>query len=303
MSYCIMHIAKRHRQDIGGLQREANREMNDGKYHNNVDLAKSKDNIYLIHSDNWYRDIHIKLDKHRIRRVRKDAVMAITGLYSASPDWFKGSTRCDMISYFEDCLKFHECHYGPIISAVVHLDETTPHLHICSVPITPDGRLSAKELVGNRSNMTRLQTRFAIEVGRMYGLQRGEDRSADARHQHKSEQEYAIERNNESIAAQQRAIMQGLRELQDTENRRQELLRDTARIREKLQEAQKSLQQAISCNAQEQLKELTNMVNITLDNLPEKYASAFMDEFNRVFEDFQKTNNVIQEYWKGEDER
>lgn len=290
MSYCIMHVAKRHRQDIGGLQKEANREMADDKYNNNVNPGKSQENIYLVQSDNWYRDIHVKLDQHRIRHVRKDAVMSITGLYSASPDWFKDSSRCDMIAYFEDCLRFHECHYGPVISAVVHLDETTPHLHICSVPITPDGRLSAKELVGNRSNMTRLQTRFAVEVGRMYGMKRGEERSADAYRKHKTEQEYVIGKNNESISEQQKAIMQGLQELHDMEKRRQSLMRriDTAH-----KELQRYIQEGIASNVQMQLDELINAVNMTLERLPEEYADAFIEEYNLVAEELKETNQII----------
>ena len=30
--------------------------------------------------------------------------------------------------------------------AYVHMDETTPHMHYASVPVTEDGRLSAKSL-------------------------------------------------------------------------------------------------------------------------------------------------------------
>lgn len=282
MSYCIMHVAKRHRQDIGGLQREANREMDEGKYHNNVDLNRSMDNIYLVRSDNWYRDIKAQLESRGIKRVRKDAVMAITGVYTASPDWFRTSSREDMIAYLEDCMRFHAKYYGPVISAVIHMDETTPHLQICSVPITQDGRLSAKDLIGNRQHMTHLQTRFAREVGAMYGLQRGEDRSADSMSRHKSEQEYVIERNNESIAAQQRAITQGFRELTEIEAQRQFVRQDIANLHNELDKAHIALQEAQSNNIQLQYDYMIDVVNTALNRLPDDVSSMVVQEIDNV---------------------
>ena len=302
MSYCIMHIAKRHRQDIGGLQKEANREMTQDKYQNKVDFKKSKNNIYLVRSDNWYRDIKAQIDQHKIKRVRKDAVMAITGIYSASPDWFKTSSEADMIAYLEDCMRFHCKYYGPVISAVIHMDETTPHLQICSVPITSDGRLSAKELVGNKKHMTQLQTRFAREIGAMYGLQRGEDRSADARNRHKSEQEYAIECNNATISAQQRAIIQGFRELSDVESQRQDIKKDIDNAYKELQEARTAIQEAYADNAQYKLRELIDDINMTLERIPAPYASAFMDEYDRIIETKEEKRSVM-DYLTNEDGR
>ena len=50
--------------------------------------------------------------------------------------------------FFEHCAKFFTERYGKenIISAVVHLDETTPHMHLNLMPITSDGRLCSKQL-------------------------------------------------------------------------------------------------------------------------------------------------------------
>ena len=61
-----------------------------------------------------------------------------------------------------------------IISAVVHMDEKTPHLHLCFVPLTKDGRLSAKEILGNKKNMIRWQDDFyACMAERWPELERG----------------------------------------------------------------------------------------------------------------------------------
>ena len=50
--------------------------------------------------------------------------------------------------FFEDSVRWFSDRYGAdrILNATVHMDETTPHLHVGVVPITQDGRLSAKAI-------------------------------------------------------------------------------------------------------------------------------------------------------------
>ena len=79
-------------------------------------------------------------------------------------------------NFFSDCTKFFAERYGKenIILAVVHLDETTPHMHLNLMPITPDGRLCSKQLF-DKPQLQQLQTNFYEEVGKKYGLQRGKE--------------------------------------------------------------------------------------------------------------------------------
>ncbi|WP_241357629.1 plasmid recombination protein, partial [Escherichia coli] len=67
-----------------------------------------------------------------------------------------------------------------IVTASIHRDETSPHMTAFVVPLTQDGRLSAKEFIGNKAQMTRDQTTFAASVADL-GLQRGTEGSK-ARH-------------------------------------------------------------------------------------------------------------------------
>src|SRR5690606_38021243 len=55
---------------------------------------------------------------------------------------------------------------------VLHRDERTPHLHVVTVPLTKDGRLSAKEVMGNRKDMQERQDRYA-DAMKVFGLNRG----------------------------------------------------------------------------------------------------------------------------------
>ena len=83
--------------------------------------------------------------------------------------------------FFEDCVKFFADKYGAenIISAVVHMDETTPYLHLNLVPIT-GGKLCSKDLFSPKK-LSLLQTELAEVVGKKWGLKRGKIGST-ARH-------------------------------------------------------------------------------------------------------------------------
>ena len=93
-------------------------------------------------------------------------------------------TNREIRAYFAYALKFLEGRQRPdtFLSAVVHMDEKTPHLHLCFVPLTPDGRLSAKEIIGNRKNLVKWQDEFWQHMVKQYPeLERGESASQTGR--------------------------------------------------------------------------------------------------------------------------
>ena len=64
----------------------------------------------------------------------------------------------------------------------MHMDEKTPHMHLCFVPLTADKRLSAKEIVGNKKKLTQWQDRFWEHMVKKYpDLERGESASETGR--------------------------------------------------------------------------------------------------------------------------
>jgi len=105
---------------------------------------------------------------------RKDAVLAIEYVMTASPEWFETATPREQAKFFTLSKMWLEEKYGKdrIVAAVVHRDEVTPHLSAYVVPLTEDGRLSAKEFIGSRKKMSDDQTSFAESVSRL-GLERG----------------------------------------------------------------------------------------------------------------------------------
>ena len=108
----------------------------------------------------------------------------IVPLRFTNAKFFKDKTNREIRAYFAYALKFLEGRQRPdtFLSAVVHMDEKTPHLHLCFVPLTHDGRLNAKEIIGNRKNLVRWQDEFWQHMVRQYPeLERGESASQTGR--------------------------------------------------------------------------------------------------------------------------
>ena len=120
-------------------------------------------------------------------RRRKDAVLAIEYLVTASPEFFKDAgmnTTHTRASFFNAALAFLRNLHGHanVLNATLHLDETTPHLVAYVVPLNASGKLCAKDFLGGRAKLAKLQSDFYEGVGKGFGLQRGV-RGSRASHQ------------------------------------------------------------------------------------------------------------------------
>ena len=113
-----------------------------------------------------------------ISKRRKDAVICLEYLITASPahfgEWRESGNHGQ--DYFADSIAWLEKKHGKqnVVCTSIHLDESTPHLCAYVVPLTKDGRLSAKDFVGGRKVLADLQTDFAERVGKKHDLERGE---------------------------------------------------------------------------------------------------------------------------------
>ena len=110
-------------------------------------------------------------------KVRKDAVLMCSFVVGSDRQFFGKLSLQEQQQFFVDCARFFAERHGEnnIISAVVHMDETTPHLHLNLVPIA-GGRLCAKQLF-DRKALQALQTDFHSAVGKKWNLQRGREGS------------------------------------------------------------------------------------------------------------------------------
>ena len=105
-------------------------------------------------------------------------------MFTATPEFFNGKKLPEIRRYFEEALRFFEQFQSreTIISAVVHMDEKTPHMHLSFVPLTADGRLSTKEIVGNKKKLTWWQDKYWEHMVQKYpDLECGESASQTGR--------------------------------------------------------------------------------------------------------------------------
>lgn len=168
--YGIMRFAKYKGPEIGNI--EAHNERTKERYASNpdVDVSRRKYNFHLVKPVQKYRTEAEKQIAAAGCRTRKDSVRVVEVLFTASPEFFRGKKRAEIRAYFEEALRFFEQYQNKanIISAVVHMDEKTPHMHLSFIPLTADGRLSAKEIVGNKKKLTQWQDRFWEHMVRKY---------------------------------------------------------------------------------------------------------------------------------------
>ncbi len=182
--YGILRFAKYKGPEIGRI--EAHNERTKETYASNPDVDKSRShlNIHLITPKQSYRAEAERQIAEAGCRTRSDSVRVVEALITASPEFFKGKKPAEVREYFELALRFIEKNQSKetILSAVVHMDEKTPHMHLCFVPLTEDKRLCAKEIIGNRKNLTRWQDGFWKTMVQKYpDLERGESASKTGR--------------------------------------------------------------------------------------------------------------------------
>jgi len=182
--YAIIRMAKYKGGTVSRI--EAHNERTKEKYASNPDIKTelSKYNFHPFKYQGKYRAVSDRMIREAGCKVRKDSVTMVETLITASPEFFAGKKPREIIEFFEYALEFMKTRQDPrtYLSAVVHMDEKTPHMHLCFVPLTPDNRLSAKTIVGNKKALTKLQDDFhAFMVKKYPDFERGESASTTGR--------------------------------------------------------------------------------------------------------------------------
>lgn len=175
--HAILRFTKHKAGPAGAL--EAHHERTKEKYASNpdIDTAKSTDNFHIIQPTQKYRQEINSRIKEVGCKTKKDSTMFVDTLITASPEFFSDRSKKEIKAYFTEAVTFMEKKLGRgnIFYAVVHMDEKTPHLHLCFTPITDDGRLSAKEILGNRAQLSKWQDEFHAHMKKSFPvLRRGE---------------------------------------------------------------------------------------------------------------------------------
>lgn len=180
MQYAILRTQKLNsRVSIGRSLRHAFRQVPTP----NADAERTPDNTHVGASSS--KEAMAKLDERLPAKHRKDAVLCIEYLVTASPEAMRAMGRADQDAYFNDALHWLRARHGAanVVYAGIHRDETTPHMYAYVVPLDPvTKRLNAKRWLGGATALSEMQTDFAEQVGARHNLVRGIEGSK-AKHQ------------------------------------------------------------------------------------------------------------------------
>lgn len=164
-STLAMHVTK-HKHGTRGQQRHNERKEGQKHRNRNIDPTRTKDNVWLKPDDGktYNERIQAILEENYTgkRKPRFDAVKMCEITVQIGGDLAENGTEEEQVEALKQAFEELRETYGEknIVSAVIHVDETTPHLHFDFVPITKKGGLSAREVVGDRAQMRKTQARF-----------------------------------------------------------------------------------------------------------------------------------------------
>lgn len=190
--FAIMRFSKYKGPEISWI--EAHNERTKETYASNPDIDTSRTHLstHLAFPSQHYRAEAERQIREANCRVRSDSIRLVEVLFSVSTGYFDGKSPEDIRAYYQRSLDFLCIQQEPstILSATIHMDEATPHMHVVFVPLTPDHRLSAKEILGNRKKLIQWQDRYYEYMAARYpDLSRGES-AVQTKHQHMDTQEY-----------------------------------------------------------------------------------------------------------------
>lgn len=176
MPYAILRFQKRKAGGVSAIERHNERKKEAYKSNPDIDLAQIKDNYHLVRPPSTYRKEINRLIEQAACRVRRDSVVMVETLITASPNFMSSLSPPEQREYFERAFTFISERIGQqnILSSTVHMDEKTPHMHLSFCPITKDNKLSAKLILGNQAQLSKWQTDFHRYMSaRWPELQRG----------------------------------------------------------------------------------------------------------------------------------
>ena len=238
MSYIVLHMDKFKKEAVRGIQSHNNRER-ESRSNPDIDYQRSAGN-YDLHGQaaDYAQAIQNRIDDLLlVKAVRKDAVHMCGLIVSSDSAFFESLSQEDTRRFFEESKAFLTEFVGEqnVISAMVHLDEKTPHMHFLHVPVTPEGRLSAKTIY-TRESLKKLQTELPRHLQSLgFDVQRGVEQEPGAAKKHLNTREFK----------QQQEALRGLeKEAEAVSASLEQHQREASTLQERLQSYERQAQEA-----------------------------------------------------------
>lgn len=187
MSYAIVRNEKLTRAEINGKGTHNDRKA---KNHTNKDIDPTRThlNYYIKKNELTYtKEFDKYLKENNLQcHLRSNSIIMCQMVFTSDQAFFDKIGEKETKRYFDECYKFI-CNYKNlgeknIISAVVHLDEGAPHLHLMFVPVVhtkdKDGKeiekICARDFWKGRDSYRKLQDAYFKHVkSKGFNLDRG----------------------------------------------------------------------------------------------------------------------------------
>ena len=215
MSFSICRIAKIKSSGVTWIQIHDRREKGISHTNEDIDWNKTHENINLLEQQEKFRTVV----KNRIeelnlnRAVRKDATVMVQCLITSDSTFFDKMNKDQQVEFFKKSYDFIKDRYGKknMVSATIHFDERTPHMHVNFVPVTKDNRLSARDLFSPKQ-LRELQDDFNKYINdKGYDLERGK---LDSKKKHLNVQEYKLETKFEELKNRESELDKKIKDLE-----------------------------------------------------------------------------------------
>lgn len=181
-----LSIAYTKTKSVSRAQQNHTERFDDKHKHTNksIDPSKSAENINLRpeYEGMSYKqrfEAIVNSERYTGRRRKDGSALVIEGGKNATVKMLQLSVNIGQVDedgnpvdtlskddyiklYKDDILPMLEDTFGAdnIIGSAIHVDESKPHLHVDIVPLTEDGKLSAKQVVGGRGKMHQRQKQW-----------------------------------------------------------------------------------------------------------------------------------------------
>ena len=217
MSYFACHVEKFKSNDVRGLQIHNQRESSKSK-NNDIDPYRTILNYDLHNKDKINYNQRVKeiiAEGYKgAKAIRKDATVMTSTIVTSDKGFFDKLPLEEQRRFFEEAYNFLKECYGEknIVSAVVHMDETTPHMHLTAVPLTDDGKLSAKTII-DRKFLRHIQKAIPeLLQSKGFDIERGVEGSAKGHtdtDDYKKEQLKKLRAENKELKRQNEELRKG----------------------------------------------------------------------------------------------
>lgn len=293
MSYSILRLERvKTATATNGFQRHNQRE-NQNYSNQDIKHDETHRNYDLIHGNekvNYNELIEKRIEDGYTgkRAVRKDAVKHVQGIITSDTAFFENMSDDNIREFFEGSLEFVQEKYGKdnVLYATVHLDEKTPHMHFGFVPLTEDGRLSAKKILGNKNDLSRLQDEFHEYVNNKgYDMERGQSVRETGK-KHLSVEDFKKQERKDELTLENERL--------EKEKRKKE--KELAVINEKVREDIKRANQPLNVSLENEVHEEKNVFGKVTSEYQTGRLIMTEDDFTQIKQKYFSATRILEDY-------